>query len=166
MKKFLLTVLVISAGTISINAQTKGTNALGFGVTSQKTEVEWKGNEYNEPSFDKQKQNNYSLTYGRFIKDNTRLGITGSISNGEQENSHSSYKFKGYGVGMNYQRYYPLLKKFYAFAGGSANFFHTDIKNYGEFSGGSGNSQQYGIGANGGAAYFLSKRFAFEVQLV
>jgi hypothetical protein len=165
MKKFLLTVLVISACAISINAQTKGTNAFGFGVSSQKSETDWNGDESNYSQTEKRAQSYYSLTYARFIKDNTRLGITGSVSRGKQEYSNSAYKSNGYGVEINYQKYYPLLKKFYAFAGGRASTFHENFNNTGEFSE-SGRSQQYGVGAMGGAAYFLSKRFAFEAQLL
>ena len=164
MKKNLLLVL-LAATSFFAHSQTKGTNALGFGITSHRNETEWKANEYNNGHVDKQSQNSFSLTYGRFIKDNIRLGVTGSVSRGEQEDSNSTYKTEGSGIAINYQQYYPLLKRFYAFAGGRASTFHQDIENSG-LSSLSGDSQQYGIGANGGVACFISKRFAFEAQLL
>ena len=162
MKKFLLTVLAFSTITLGINAQTKGTNALGFGVTSQRYENSWNEN----GSMQTQKQNAFSITYGRFIEDNSRLGLTGSLSRGKYEGSSFSSKTDGFGGGLHYQKYYPLFKKLYAFGGGRVATFHEKIRNFNGESTSSGSSRNYSIGANGGAAFFLSKRFAFEAQLL
>ena len=164
MKTYLIAALLLAACTWTAQSQTKGTNAIGFGVSSQTTKHE---NESNSVFDSEQKSTNYSLTYGHFIKDNTRVGLTAFYSDGSTESSGTETNSKGYGGMLHYQKYYPLLKKFYAFAGGRGRYMYTEDEwNDDAPSENSQKSNLYGIGAYGGAAYFLSKRFAFEVQLL
>ncbi len=162
MKKFLFTVLVISACTISINAQTKGTNAIGFGFTSRQTKSENATNGF----FNNSKNNFASLTYGRFIRDNTRVGITLGYNYYELRQSiEYDQTTRGYGAGLNYQKYYPLFKKFYAVVGGRGEYFYN--KGEGSFGTSTRSKQNhYNLGAYGSAAYFLSKHFTLEAKLL
>ena len=157
MKKLLLTAFILTVFGFYAGAQTKGTNTLGLGLnfSTQKAKL---GNNSAEI-----KQNIYSIGYGNFIKDNTRLGISASFTNNSsQVNDADQSTTKGYGGSVNYQKYYPLLKKFYAFAGGSAGY------NYSKTEQGTADvrTSLYSLGANGGVTYFVSKRFAFESSLL
>ena len=64
MKSKLLIMGVLCAIAFTTNAQTKGTNTLGFGVNLSTS----KPNENVEV-----KNNNFSIGYGHFIKDNVRI---------------------------------------------------------------------------------------------
>lgn len=167
MKKFLL-LAVLATGSYFSHAQTKGTNTIGFGLNFQTQKI----SEENSPGVQtnaEQRNAGFSLGYGLFIRDNERIGI--DLYYGE---SNLKYDFltsdltqNSYGGNLSYQKYYPLLKKFYAFGGGRVGY------NYSE-----GNSQQsnsqvsessgnlYSLGAYGGATWFISRRLAFEANLL
>ncbi len=126
MKKNLLLAL-LGATSFFAYSQTKGTNAIGLGFSSRQTTNEDPNNGY----FNNGKENYSSLTYGRFFKENSRLGITASYRYSEsRQNIGYDYTAKGYGAGINYQKYYPLFKKLYAVAGGRGNYFITKAKGH------------------------------------
>ena len=163
MKKVLLIGLIATVGTFSAKSQTKGTNAVGIGLTTEKFTRESDKYGYK----DKGENNLYSLTYGRFIKDNVRIGLTGNYSEYSTNYSTYSSKSKNYGGSINYQKYYPLLKKFYAIAGGRGSYFYQENKGaYSNDVPTSSKYNTYSVGAYGGAAYFLTKHIAFETELL
>lgn len=161
MKRFLLAAVIFTAAYFTANAQTKGTNTLGvgFNATTQKNET----NSFKSES----KTNSFTLGYGRFIKDNVRLGISGSYnhSTSTSSNNTTSYDNDGYGGTVSLQKYFPLLKKFYAFAGGNTSYMYTkqgsDVPNSSNYE-----VDTYFLGAYGGVTYFLSKHFALEADLL
>lgn len=165
MKKQLLTAVAVLASLCGY-AQTKGTNALSLGVNSYTSKTE-----QNIPSgtaSQKQKQNSFSLGYGHFINDNTKLGIdftyghnTSTSTSASQDNTTDMY-----GGSLTYQKYYPLIGKFYAYAGGMASYGFTkldydDPQNLNSFE-----TNSYSLGAYGGITWFISKRWAFETRLL
>lgn len=164
MKSKLFIMAALCAIAFTANAQTKGTNTLGFGVnfssnksTSAQTENE-------------QKNNSYSLGYGHFIKDNSK--ITLELSYGENKysnnNGSSDQNQKNYGGFIGYQKYFPLVKTFYVFAGARAGYTHGS----GETNSVSSNYStinkvnSYNLNAAGGLAWFVSKNFALETDLL
>jgi hypothetical protein len=161
MRKFLLSAVILLISFYT-EAQTKGTNALGLGFTSRQTKDEFNS----DNSFSNRKANYASLTYGRFVKDNIRLGLTLSYSYDElRQTDRYNQTAKGYGAGVNYQKYYPLFKKLYAVAGGKGSFFYS--KNEDSFGSlASYKQNHYSLGVYGSAAYFLSKRFALEATVL
>lgn len=165
MKNKILTAIAVM-GSLCGYAQTKGTNAVGFGINSQTNKYQYKdasgADRTNETKF-----NSYSLGYGFFIKDNAKLGV--DLNYGKQENNYeastSGNKTKTYGFGVNYQYYYPLIKKLYAYAGGNVSYSYssteydsTDSEDY--------KGNMYSAGVQGGITWFVSKRFALETSLL
>lgn len=165
MKKKLLTAVAVLASLCGY-AQTKGTNALGFGIYSQTSKSEYRS-ETGTKEINESKTNNFTLSYGLFINDNSKLGL--DVSFGNQEYHYvanaSGSKGKSYGANVNYQQYYPIVKKLYAFAGGSLGYGYTKTDNGSPYSE-DRRSDQYSAAVNGGVAWFFSKRFAIESSLL
>jgi hypothetical protein len=165
MKKKLLTAVAVLASLCGY-AQTKGTNALGFGINSQTSKSEVRS-ETGATEINKSNSNNFTLSYGLFIKDNTKLGLDVSYGNQDYEYiaNVSGSKGKSYGAGINYQQYYPLVKKLYAFAGGSVGYGYTKT-DYQDPNYEDRRSDRYSVGVDGGLTWFFSKRFAIESSLL
>ncbi|ETZ21489.1 outer membrane beta-barrel protein [Pedobacter sp. V48] len=159
MKKKLLTAVAVLASLCGY-AQTKGTSTLGLGVNVSTNKTEFNDQ---SSSDSKTKQSSFSLGYGLFIKDNTRIGIELQYGKG----SGNSTDTKSYGGNVTYQQYYPLIGKLYAYAGGKAGYGYATQKfeNTESYSG-SNKTNQYSLGAYGGLTWFVSKRFAFETTLL
>lgn len=165
MKKKLLTALAVAASLCGY-AQTKGTSALGFGITSQTYKSKYDGG-VSKQDVTEQKFNSYGLSYGLFIKDNTKLGI--ELNYGTQNDGFvahvSGSKTKTYGGGVNYQYYYPLVQRLYAYAGGRLGYSYakgeTAYQNYAVQK-----NNEYSAGVYGGVTWFVSKRFALETNLL
>jgi len=162
MKKNLLTALAVSLSLCGY-AQTKGLNTLGLGIGTYKqktsTDVIGKGNTNQGSQF--------SLGYGMFISDNNKIGIDLGYARTKAErldNGGSSNESKTFGIGLNYQHYYPLINKLYAFAGAEGAYSTTKDTN--SMSPDETKSNYYTIGGYGGITWFVSKRFAFETRLV
>jgi hypothetical protein len=165
MKKQLLTALAVVASLCGY-AQTKGTNALSLGVSTYTSKTEQ--NIQSGSSNQKQKQNNFSLGYGHFISDNAKLGVnliygrgTSTSTSASQDNTTNIY-----GGSLSYQKYYPLIGKFYAYAGGAASYSfrkldYDDPQNLNAYK-----SNSYDLGAYGGITWFISKRWALETNLL
>ncbi|KQB98837.1 hypothetical protein [Pedobacter sp. Hv1] len=161
MKKQLLTAIAVCVSLCGY-AQTKGTNALGFGINSftQKSSGTSGKNEINS--------NFFSFSYGHFIKENVKLGIDLNYGKNEQKYaSFSNQMSKIYGGNINYQRYFPIVKTLYAYAGGKGGYTYTESS--AEMAGvtrvvSTGN--EYAIGAYGGVTWFVSKRLALETSLL
>ncbi|WEK17460.1 MAG: autotransporter domain-containing protein [Candidatus Pedobacter colombiensis] len=165
MKNKILTAIAVMASLCGY-AQTKGTSAVGFGINSQTSKYHYKDASGADKT-DENKINSYSLGYGFFIKDNAKLGV--DLNYGRNENSYeanvSGTKTETYGFGVNYQYYYPLIKKLYAYAGGNVSYSHSSAEN------GSTNAEDYkgnmySAGVQGGITWFVSKRFALETSLL
>lgn len=162
MKRTLLVAVILTAAYFTANAQTKGTNTLGVGFTA--TTDKYESNDGG--SDNESKGNSFTLGYGRFIKDNIRLGFSGTYNN--STNSYSGiyrYEENGYGGNVSLQKYFSLSKKFYAFAGGQTSYMYSkqgsdspDDTDY--------RKNSYFLGAYGGLSYFVSKHFALETDLL
>jgi hypothetical protein len=147
-------------------AQTKGTRALGFGVNVNTTT-----NSNGNGLATKTRENFFTLGYGHFISENQKIGVDLQYSSSKYDNNVSNgylveaIKTKGRGVSVNYQHYYPLFKKLFAFAGGNAGYFasrRTGATSFNNLI----NSDNYTLGARGGVTWFLGKRFALETSLL
>ncbi|MFC3562753.1 outer membrane beta-barrel protein [Pedobacter jamesrossensis] len=145
-------------------AQTKGTSALSFGVNI----VSYK-NTYDNVEQNETKNNLFTLGYGYFFKDNSKMGL--ELNYGENKYiSTNQYEqtTKTYGGNVSYQKYFPIVKTLFAYAGGKAAYATGTQKQ----SQTQNNANQeyinnsYSIGAYGGITWFLSKRFAFETSLL
>lgn len=157
--KFIFTATAVMLSLCSF-AQTKGTNAIGLGITSYNSEI------INTSGTQKDKQNLFSLSYGHFIADNKKLGFTAYFGKSTSESvgtASSLSSTKSFGAEANYQRYFPLIKTFYAYAAGKVSYFNEDSNNP---SGQSAKLNSYTAGAYGGLTWFLSKRFALETNLL
>lgn len=162
MRKLLLTCL-LSAAFFSVNAQSKGTNAVGIGLHSQtqKNGITAGGN----VEIYEQRNSGFNLGYGHFIRDNQKIGFNLNFGKAVTEQAgNTSIHSKQYGGELKYQRYYPVFKKFYAFGSGRAGYNYND-GNYNSASQGF-KMNSYQLGASGGAAWFLSRRFALESDLL
>jgi hypothetical protein len=164
MKKLLMAVIMMASISIA-QAQTKGTNTIGLGVgfQSQKTEVNGQGiTQTNE-----QKNQFFSLGYGSFVKDNERIGIDFSYGKSDYSADQSGRisTQKNYGGNISYQKYIPLLKKFYAFGGGRGGYQYSKSV-FDNTPNQVVSSNSYSVGGYGGLTWFLSKRFAFETDLL
>lgn len=143
-------------------SQTKGTNALGFGVSSGSQKSSNAGEVQSES-----KTNGFAISYGHFIKDNTKIGLELSYSKITTTNAaFIEQNSKGYGGNLNYQQYFQIFKTLYAFAGGSGGYFtskqsYAPVTDYSEVS-----YKNYNLRAYGGIAWFFSKRFALETSLL
>lgn len=165
MKNKILTAIAVMASLCGY-AQTKGTSALGFGISSQTNKYLYRDVSGVDKT-DENKFNFYSLGYGFFIKDNVKLGI--DLNYGRQESSYEAHvsgnKTESYGLGLNYQYYFPLIKKLYAYAGGNVGYSYSSTEN-GNTDNEDYKSNMYSAGVHGGITWFISKRFALETSLL
>lgn len=160
MKTKLSIMAALCAIAFTANAQTKGTNTLGFGVNVNTEKYKSSGGEYEN------KTSSYSIGYGNFIKDNTKIGFELNYSKFNNDNVSFANSSKNYGGNLTYQKYFPLVKTLYAYAGGKAGYNYGKQENTGTAQGTEYTSNTYNIGAFGGITWFLSKRFAFETSLL
>jgi hypothetical protein len=160
-KRLLVTAMAVGISLCGF-AQTKGTNALSFGVNS--TTNKSTGTNYEN----KVKNNSFTLGYGYFFKDNSKLGLELTYGLNKYNSSDNvEQQQKSYGGNLSYQHYFPLIKTLYAYAGGRAGYTHSENKNspenYAQYN---SNTNQYNVGAYGGITWFVSKRFALETSLL
>lgn len=163
MKRQILTAIAVMASLCGY-AQTKGTSALGFGVnvTTDKTKTG-----ISPETTQEIKNNNFSLGYGFFVKDNAKLGIELNYGNAKSNYSAGSQtEVKSYGGSVSYQQYYPLIKTLYAYAGGKVGYGQSKQESFNEPSIGEVSGRQYSAGVYGGITWFVSRRFAFETSLL
>ena len=169
MKKQLLLAAMAAGLSLSAFSQTKGTNALSFGVntfTNKNRNNNYEGNNYEN----KTQNNSFTLGYGYFFKDNSKFGLDLTYGLDNSNNNYSEQQEKSYGGNLNYQHYFPIVKTLYAYAGGRAGYTYSKTKNsntnpsYPQASTNIGN--QYSVGAYGGITWFISKRFALETSLL
>ncbi len=157
MKSRLLIMGVLCAIAFATNAQTKGTNTLGFGVNLSTS----------KPIENVEVQNNnFSIGYGQFIKDNVKIGFDLNYGNYEYQSSGINQKNYTYGGNLNYQKYYPLVKNLFVYAGGRAGYANSILKSDQGLSLFKRTTNEFNIGAFGGLTWFLSKRFALETSLL
>ncbi|WP_207536233.1 outer membrane beta-barrel protein [Desertivirga arenae] len=166
MKKTLFAALLALACTFTAKSQTKGTNAIGLGVSTEEYKDTYKGNSSSTTT--NQKQNRYSLTYGYFFTDNARIKLSGFYGKQkfDQENSNYENSNSSFGGALALQKYYPLYKKFYAYTEGGLGYSQNRTK-FVNFS-----DQQeskinlYSLNAGGGVAFFPFKHLALEANLL
>ena len=165
MKKQLLVTAMAVGISLCGFAQTKGTNAVSFGVNSTTNKATGNGYE------DKVKNNSFTLGYGYFFKDNNKIGL--DLTYGLNKNTYNSSKnyqeLKSYGGNVSYQHYFPLVKTLYAYAGGKGAYTYSSNKYiYSNTTSPETNysSNQYAVGAYGGITWIVSKRFALETSLL
>jgi hypothetical protein len=154
MKKLIL-IAIMAMGAFFAQAQTKGMNTVGLGMSLYTS----KNNSNQNQSDQKSTNQAYSLSFGHFIKDNQKLSLELQLQRQNNDNNHTN----GYGVGLNYQKYYPLFKGLYAFAGGGGDYFNS--KSSYETGDSGYKSHSYSASAFGGLSWFASKRIAIEADL-
>jgi len=161
MKRQLLTAMAVVLSVCGY-AQTKGTNALGFGLGFSSSDTK------NATDINDRTSTDATLSYGHFIKDNTKLGInlvygrSKSESNGYVNTSKSDIL----GAFVGYQKYYPLVKTLNAFAAGSAGYINYKQSTFAGPQSYNNQTDEYSLGASGGLAWFFSKRFALETTVL
>jgi len=164
MKKQLLLAAMAVGMSLSAFSQTKGTNALSFGVNTAT-------NKSSGNNFEAKSQNNtFTLGYGYFFQDNRKIGIELAYGlNKMNTNGNVDQRQKSYGGNVSYQHYFPLVKTLYAYAGGKGAYTYSSNKYiYSNTTSPETNysSNQYAVGAYGGITWFVSKRFALETSLL
>jgi hypothetical protein len=165
MKLKFLTVIASFLFSLCGYAQTRGTNALSFGV-----DIYTSKSESFQTNTIESKYSSFTLGYGIFISDQSKIGVELIYGKNEASGGIPSSEGQNYGGNMSYQHYYPIVKTLYAYAGGKAGYNYNK-SSYNNFTGDSYQVQEtignrYSIGAYGGLTWFLSKRFAFETNLL
>lgn len=163
--KKLLLVAFLATGSLFVRAQSKGTNTLGLGLNfqTQKAEQTSQGIQY----VNEQETKGMSLGYGHFTKDNVKVGIEFFYgTNAYRSFGGDELNTKDYGGNLNYQRYYPIFKKFYAFGGGRVAYNYSKGGNTSSSQNTGLVSNVYSVGVNGGLSWFFSKRLALESDLL
>jgi len=164
-KQLLITATAVLCFSITGFAQTKGTNALSFGVNVNSTK-----NTFNNVEQSESKNNLFTLGYGYFFKDNSKIGL--ELVYGENKVSREGVEITSYknsGGNLSYQKYFPLVKTLYAYAGGRVSYMHgeqADTQQTQNTASTDYKSNTYSLGAYGGVTWFLSKRFALETSLL
>jgi hypothetical protein len=164
MKKYLLIALLVTVSFYG-RSQTKGTNTIGMGMSFQTNEMETPDNYYSERS-----NANYSLGYGYFFKENQKAGLTLFVRRFKGLNKYPNTGGAdvepaiswSYGGSFDYQRYHPLIKQLYIFAGARTGYQFTE-------AGWESNempSNRYSGGVHGGVSWIPFKRFALEADLL
>lgn len=162
MKTKLSIMAALCAIAFTANAQTKGTNTLGFGVN-------FNSNKSASPQTENEQKNNaYSLGYGHFIKENAKITVELSYGESKFTNGNSVQNQKDYGGLIGYQKYFPLVKTFYVFAGARAGYTYGsgESKSINSSSSSINKFNSYNLRAAGGLAWFVSKSFALETDLL
>lgn len=164
MKKYLLIALFVTL-TVFARSQTKGTNTLGLGINFQTYNSETPGYKSERSSA------SYSLGYGYFLKENQKAGVTvlfgrytgldilTNTGTGNQAEPGVSYS---YGGSLGYQKYFPLLKKFYGFAGARTGYIFTEDG----FQANDSPINRYSAGVHGGVSWIFFKRLNLEADLL
>ncbi|WP_285008381.1 hypothetical protein [Pedobacter faecalis] len=138
-------------------AQTKGTTTLGLGITSSKSTIKAAG--YGDF---KTTNNAFSLGFGGFVADNAKIGIEGLYGKTKGDGS----EMKVYGGKLDYQRYYPIVKSLYAYAGGEAAYLKIEDSQVQGTIGYERSIDNYGLNAYGGITWFMSENLALETRLL
>ncbi len=155
----------LCATAFTVNAQTKGTNTISVGFGSSKSERTY-DNGSGSTSESTQKYNSVTLGYGLFFKDNEKIAVNLSYGSNKQESDPDFEQYmKTYGGSISYQKYYPIVNKLYAYAGGQVGY------SFGEQTNSMNNvvsyeQNDYTVSAIGGISWFASKRFAFETNIL
>lgn len=155
--KFLLFFAVLFFAAISSNAQiTKGKYLLGGSAS------------YYSSSTDNNNSTYLNLQFGKVIKLNTVIGITGSLSASKNNTGNNNYKVYQYSAGIFYRKYKPLVEKLYYFGEADVVFQHG--KNYGAYFSNVG--QNLFIKSNGaqlnfipGLSYAVAKKMQLEITM-
>ncbi|HUH33375.1 MAG TPA: outer membrane beta-barrel protein [Daejeonella sp.] len=164
MKKLLL-VALLATGSLLVSAQTKGTNTLGLGLGfgKQKLEHTSQGVQY----VNEQTSKGISIGYGHFIDENVKMGVQFTYGTSWSTSmGGSEYNSKDYSGSLNYQRYYPIFKKFYAFGGGQVGYHYLKGVSLSNNQENGSSTNTYSLGVNGGLSWFLAKRLALEADLL
>jgi hypothetical protein len=166
MKKQFLTAAAVLMS-VYCHSQTKGTSALSLGISS--STQEYKTGTPDNSSIVKYKGSGLRLGYGLFVTDNNKVGIELLYNKSSNENQlpNQSRKEKGFGVGANFQHYFPIIKTLYAYAGASGQYMRTkgDENERSPFGRNSDGYTAF-VGATGGLSWFISKRWALETNLI
>ena len=168
-----LKILTLIAILFSINgyAQRKGTNAISLGVSIGNGHFE--GAAVNTEEL---KSKSYSLGFGVFVSDHDKIGMELLHSNSRDEfkspgeSGGSEADIDSYGGNLSYQHFYLLSKGLYVYAGVNGGFTHSKYVYTRHFElpiiTESVVRKNYSAGAFGGVTWFVSKIFAFEVNII
>jgi len=164
-KRFLTTTAVFFS--LYGYSQTQGTSTISLGISSSTSEVT--NNTLTSDQTSKITNSAFRLGYGLFVKDNNKVGVEllYNKSNSDYFGSYDSREDKGFGGAVNYQRYFPLVKTFYAYTGASAQFLYSKGKtNAPNAFDRNTKTNNYSLTASGGLTWFISKRWALETSLI
>jgi hypothetical protein len=118
--KILLSFALLFFAIINTNAQiTKGRYLLGGSAS------------YYNSSTDNNNSGYLNLQFGKVVKLNTVVGITGSLSASKNHYGNNGYKLYQYNAGIFYRKYKPLVEKLNFFAEMDAVLQHGS--NYGTY---------------------------------
>lgn len=163
MKKYLF-VAILATATCFVQAQTKGSNTIGLGIGLQKLKIEQFPSS-NSSDIDQQ-TTGISVSYGGFIKQNNKLGIDLLYGDSKLNATTQDLSTKIYGGKLTYQKYFQLVKTFYAFGGGRGGYNYSEGRMQQEDYLSDFSNYVSTLGAYGGVSWFLSKRFALEADLL
>jgi hypothetical protein len=162
MKKCLLMAALVAI-TFVAGAQTKGTNLVGIGFYS------YNNNTGDSDQKEKSAYTNMSLNYGYFIKDNARINLGYSFGDQEYMSTDKTYGYdnKNSNFSFSYVNYHTLAKKLSYTVQKSISFgsFKNQNFNAGNWTLNS-KGTNVNLGLNVGLAYFISKRFMFEAEII
>jgi hypothetical protein len=166
MKKRFLTAAVVLFSFYGYS-QTKGTSALSLGISATTNEV--KNNTLTTDQISKTTNSVFRLGYGLFVEDNNKISIE-LLYNRTKSDYFGSNDFredKGFGAAVSYQRFFPLVKTLYAYAGASGQYLNskgeTDSPNAFDRN---STTNSYALVATGGLTWFISNRWALETNLI
>ena len=152
------------ATTFVAGAQTKGTNLVGIGYANFSN-----NNTGNSTQKDKSYNDNLGFNYGYFIKDNARINLGYSFGKNGYRNPDktSGYDNKNSNFSFSYVNYHTLAKKLSYTVQKSISFgsFKSENFNAGNFTLGN-KGTNVGLGLSVGLAYFISKRFMVEGEMI
>ncbi|WP_316830002.1 hypothetical protein [Pedobacter aquatilis] len=160
-KQLLITAVAVLCLGMTGFAQTKGTNALSFGINATTNKSSYKNVNQTEQTSE-QKSNLFSVGYGYFIKDNSKIGVEAIYGQNTINSTGTTEQIiKSYGGNISYQKYFPIVKTLFAYAGGKAGYTYG-TQNQSQPSNSSNVSQDYtsnsySLGAYGGVTWFLGK---------
>ncbi|MEJ7559452.1 MAG: hypothetical protein WKF66_14175 [Pedobacter sp.] len=166
MKKLLLTASAVLFCLYG-NSQTKGTSTLSLGISANTNEV--RNNSLTTDQISKTTNSVFKLGYGLFVEDNNKIGVE-LLYNRTKSDYFGSSDYRedeGFGAALSYQRYFPLVKTFYAYAGASGQYLNSkgETRSPNAFDRNS-TTNNYSLLASGGLTWFISNRWALETNLI
>ena len=152
------------ATTFVAGAQTKGTNLVGLGYINSSN-----NNTGDSDQKDKYTDDNLGFNYGYFIKDNARINLGYSFGKNAYRNAEKTngYDNKSSNFSFSYINYHTLVNKLSYTVQKSISFGSFKNENFdnGNFTL-VNKGTNVNLGLSVGLAYFISKRFMVEGEVI